>query len=481
LRIGAGGGPDERFRGRIDEVRIYDTCLSAASVALVATDASITEILATPAAKRNPEHADKLRAYFLAQHAPPEIRQAQRRVLDLDAQHERLIATFPTVMVMQERKQPRPTFVLARGAYDQPGEPVSAGVPASLSARSDNGSDAGPNDRVGFARWLVDPSNPLTARVAVNRYWQMYFGTGLVKTSEDFGTQGERPSHPQLLDWLAVEFRENGYRQKELLRRIVTSETYRQSSHASAAARERDPSNRLLARGSRFRVPAETVRDIALETSALIRHRIGGPSVFPPQPPEINALSYGATTWTTSSLDDRYRRGLYTFWKRTSPYASMVAFDAPSAEVCCVRRPRSNSPLQALVLLNDEVFHEAAQAFAARILAHLETLDVDDARERTRRGATHAFRLAVARSPIAPELGLLVAFVERQRERLHGTAAGGTAAGGTASPLDAHALTPFALPDELGAVAARTDRVELAAWTALARVLLNLDETITRP
>jgi hypothetical protein len=456
LRIGAGGGPDERFRGRIDEVRIYDTCLSAASVALVATDASITEILATPAAKRNPEHADKLRAYFLAQHAPPEIRQAQRRVLDLDAQHERLIATFPTVMVMQERKQPRPTFVLARGAYDQPGEPVSAGVPASLSARSDNGSDAGPNDRVGFARWLVDPSNPLTARVAVNRYWQMYFGTGLVKTSEDFGTQGERPSHPMLLDWLASEFMHRGWDVKAMQRAIVTSATYRQSSHATPAMRRRDPDNRLLAHGPRFRLPAEAIRDQALAVSGLLTRTLCGPSVKPYQPEGLWNEIATTNQYDQSTGADLYRRSLYTYWKRTVAPPSMMTFDAAGREMCSVRSSRTNTPLQALTLLNDVTFVEASRALAERMI----TEGGSTPEQRIAMG----FRLATARAPQPRELAVLVRGLEYHRQRFGEEREAGVRLMNVGESPRNDAL----------------DVTETAAYATIAGLILNLDEVVTK-
>ena len=265
---------------------------------------------------------------------------------------------------MKERDQPRETHVLARGNFLNPGEKVMPAVPAILPPLP-----AGePANRLTLARWLVSPENPLTARVAMNRVWEQYFGHGLVETVEDFGTQGERPTHPELLDWLATEFVRQGWSLKAMHRLIVTSATYRQSSRATPELIERDPYNRLLARGPRFRVPAETVRDMALEVSGLLSPKIGGPSVFPYQPDGIWTQIYSGDKWEISKGEDKYRRGLYTFWRRTSPYPAFMSFDAPSRELICARRLRSNTPLQALTTLNDPSFVEAAEALARRIM-----------------------------------------------------------------------------------------------------------------
>ena len=258
---------------------------------------------------------------------------------------------------------------------------------------------------LGLARWLVSDDNPLTARVAVNRIWEQYFGRGIVETSEDFGMQGERPTHPELLDWLAAEFMERGWSMRAIHRLIVTSAAYRQSSAVSAALQERDPYNRLLARGPRFRVEAEMVRDVALAASGLLSPEIGGPSVFPFQPEGIWDMPYNDDKWIESRGEDRYRRALYTFARRTAPYPGMLTFDAPSREVCTVRRVRTNTPLQALTVLNDPVFFEAAQALAARMIG--EGGADPDSR------AVYGFRLCVARRPKPEELRKIVGWFRR--------------------------------------------------------------------
>jgi hypothetical protein len=306
-------------------------------------------------------------------------------------------------------------------------------VPSVLGALPE---DQPPN-RLGLARWLVSDSNPLTARVTVNRLWEALIGRGLVETVEDFGTQGDPPSHPELLDWLAVEFMEHGWSQKAILRAIVGSATYRQSSAASPALRERDPDNRLLARASRYRLEAEAVRDTALAAAGLLSSRIGGPSVHPPQPEGVWNVPYSDMRWENSSGEDAHRRGLYTFIRRSSPYPSLVTFDAPSREQCVPRRPRTNTPLQALTTLNDPVFVEAARALAGRM-------------EREG-GSTTAGRIAyghllcTARRPDARDLAALEALHARERVRLGADPAADT-----------------------------------GALASVASVLLNLDATLTR-
>jgi hypothetical protein len=355
-----------------------------------------------------------------------------------------------TTMVLEER-DPRDTHVLIRGEFLKRGMKVSPDVPAVLPPL-DKKSGVTPN-RLDLARWLVCDKNPLTARVTVNRIWQRYFGRGLVKTVEDLGTQGERPSHLELLDWMAMEFMRQGWSQKAMHRLIVTSATYRQSSRSTPQLQERDPENVLLARSPRLRVEAEIVRDIALTAAGLIQHRIGGPSVLPPQPQGITDLSRGNLIWVTASGPDRYRRGMYTFWKRTSPYPGLTVFDAPTADESTVQRVRSNTPLQALTTLNDEVFVEAAQAFALRLLKEVP----DDNEARLRRG----FRLCVARDPDEFERETLLQTLKAEIERFSN------------KPQDAKALMPSNPP-------AGVEPVMFAAWFGIARVLLNLDETITR-
>lgn len=366
--------------------------------------------------------------------------------------------SFPRLRVMADLPEPRPTHILVRGDYRNPGEQVSPGVPASLGKLPDG---LKPN-RLALARWLTQPQHPLTARVHVNRLWQMIFGVGLVKTSEEFGSQGERPSHPELLDWLAVEFFESGWNVKHMLKLIVTSATYRQSSKISPGLLELDPENRLLARGARFRLPAETVRDNALAVAGLLdrTRAVGGPSVKPYQPGDLwREFSYGDSADKTYVRDkgaDLYRRSIYTFWKRSILYPSHAIFDAPNREVCTARRPVTNTPLQAYVLLNDETFVEAARVLAQGVSAeHLEHFS---------KQLHRAFHRALARPPSAAEAAtmenlyhqMLVVY-RRQPE-----AAARLLAVGDSPPL------------------AGADPASLAAWTCVANAILNFDETITK-
>jgi hypothetical protein len=359
-------------------------------------------------------------------------------------------------MVMLEQDEARETAVLARGDYRNRGEIVTPGVPAVLPAIS---KDL-PANRLGLAKWLLDPGHPLTARVAVNRYWQMYFGNGIVKTAEDFGSQGDPPSHPLLLDWMATEFIRTGWDIKAMQRLIVTSATYRQSSRMTPELHERDPENRLLARGPRYRLPAEMVRDNALSVSGLLHEQLGGPAVFPYQPKGIwEELAFGdvysAQTYVPSHGTDLYRRSMYTFWKRTAPPVSLITFDAPDREKCTARRAVTNTPLQALVLLNDPTYVEAARALAQRMIRQGA-----DPSKRIR----YAFRLVAARDPGAKEIAVLrdLARVETAEYRTRKDAALKLVSIGESKP-DAAVNTS-----------------ELAAWTTVASTILNLDETITK-
>src|SRR5262249_6244795 len=281
---------------------------------------------------------------------------------------------------------------------------VTPGVPAKLHPLP----DGAPANRLGLARWLVDPNNPLVGRVTMNRLWARYFGRGFVETSEDFGVQGELPTHPELLDWLAVEFVEGKWGLKAMHRLIVTSAVYRQSSQVTRQFHERDPYNRLFARGPRFRMDAEMVRDNALAISGLLNRKLGGPSVFPYQPDGVWFNPYSSDKWVMSTGGDQYRRGLYTFWRRTAPYATFMAFDAPSREVFCERRPRTNTPLQALATLNDKAFVECAQALARRMVA-----EAQGEKER----AVQGFRLCVARAPTAAETETILGLYRESLER----------------------------------------------------------------
>jgi hypothetical protein len=330
-------------------------------------------------------------------------------------------------------------------------------VPAAIGPRLPK--DAPPN-RLSLANWIVDPRNPLTARVTVNRFWQQYFGTGLVKTAEDFGAQGEWPSHPELLDWLATEFVQSGWDAKHIQRLIVTSATYRQSSHVSEELAQRDPENRLLARGPRFRLDAEGVRDMALAVSGLLVDTIGGKSVKPYQPPGLwEAISYTSSNtahFVKGKGDALYRRTMYTFWKRTSPPPALTTFDAPSREECTVRRGRTNTPLQALVLMNDDQYVEAARHLAARM--------VHEGGATPTERIVFAFRLATSRRPTADEIAVFTRLFDEQKAAYANNA---EAAERLIHVGDSPADTTV-------------DARELAAWSIVANVILNLDETITK-
>jgi len=452
FRIGAGGGLGSRFRGYIDDVRIYDRDLSANEVEAVATIDSITDIAVIPADQRSKSQSKKLRACYLETAAPKPIQHAYRQVVRLRREKRQLIESFPTTMVMQEMREPRSTYVLIRGEYDKPGEEVTPGVPAALSPLR----KAAENNRLALAQWLIDPANPLTARVIVNRYWQTFFGTGLVKTMEDFGTQGQRPSHSELLDWLATEFIRIGWDVKALHKMIVTSATYRQSSRITPLLLKRDSDNRLLARSTRLRLTAEMIRDQALAVSGLLVEKIGGPSVKPYQPAGLwKEISTGGP-YEQDEGEKLYRRGLYTYRKRTVAPPSMIAFDASTRETCLVRETRTNTPLQALTLMNDVTFVEASRALAERMM--------------TEGGATpnerivFAFRLATARRPLPVDRRILLSGLHKHLEHYRG------------NPDAARKLVSAgeSVRD------AEIDMVELAAYTVTASLILNLDEAITK-
>jgi hypothetical protein len=392
--------------------------------------------------ERSADEQQKLLDYFLG--VAPELADARKPI-------ESLRQTLPpklTTLVMRQRPagHSRQTFVHHRGEFLQTDEPVEPGVPAFLPPLP----EGGPANRLTFARWLVSRDNPLTARVQVNRQWAAFFGRGFVRTVQDFGYQGELPSNQPLLDWLAVQFMKDGWSFKKLDRLIVTSATYRQTSNVTPDLIARDPDNILLARGPRFRAEAEIVRDSALQSSGLLSERIGGPSVFPPQPASVTTEgAYGALKWKTSTGEDRYRRSLYTFSKRTAPFALYQTFDAPGGEVCVARREVSDSPLQALSLLNDTVFVEAAQALGKRCAQCNE----DDAAR-----AQDIFRRFLVRAPDSRELAMLVEFARHERERF------------AQDRKEAAQL----------AGGAGGDPVERATWTAVARAVMNLDEAVTK-
>ena len=371
---------------------------------------------------------------------------AEQAKLDRDARQKTTIASVP---VMRERAQPRETFIHVRGDFRNQGERVSPAAPAVFSLPQ----HAQPQDRLALARWLVDSQNPLVARVVVNRFWQSYFGQGLVRTPDDFGAQGTPPSHPELLDWLATEFVESGWDMKHIHRLIVTSATYRQSAQITRDAQSIDPENLWLARMPRVRLPAEQIRDQALAASGLLASTAGGPPVFPTQPAGYWERRILPGKWTNSQGTDRHRRTIYTYWRRMALHPSLEVLDAPARENCVVQRNVSNVPTQALVLLNDPIFHEAASALAARVIR--EAKDSNDA-DRLER----AFLLVLGRSPEQTERTRFLEFIAQQRKDLQ------------ADP----ALTKTSSDDSTTA-----DPLDLAVWTLAGSVLLNLDETITRP
>jgi hypothetical protein len=452
LRIGGGGGIENRFHGSIDDARVYQAALSPAEAAVLATRDPISKIVTIAPPKRSPAQAGKIRLCFLDQYASPEIQQAWRDLRELRQQRQRLIESFPTVMVMQERTQPRDTFLLVRGAYDKPGDKVARGVPAVLPPLP-SGVE---NNRLGLARWLVDPSNPLTARVMVNRLWQMYFGVGIVKTVEDFGSQGEWPTNPELLDWLATEFMRTGWDVKAIVKTIVTSATYRQSSSVSRDLLQRDPENRLLARGPRFRLSAEQVRDQALAISGLLVEKIGGPSVKPYQPAGLWKELAGGEDYKQEKGENLYRRSLYTFWKRAVAPPEMMTFDSPGRETCVVRETRTNTPLQALTLMNDVTYLEAARVLAQRMM--IEGGQTPAAR------ISYAFKLATARSLEPRKSGVLLGSFQHY--------------------LDSFQTNPEAARKLVSeGDSPRNEKLnvsELAAYTTVASLILNMDETVTK-
>jgi hypothetical protein len=459
FRIGWDNNPHSvRYTGQWGEISFWNRALNAGEVT------SLFESRALPfAAGRQRSHeASAVEAAWLRE---AELKASNadfaRDAAELQKLRAELLALkreAPTVMVMQEMATPRETHILVRGSYEAPGEKVDAGVPEELLGAWPAGA---PKNRLGLAQWLTKPDHPLTARVVVNRFWQQLFGQGVVKTSDNFGMQGEWPSHPELLDWLAREFVDSGWNVKALMKRMVLSATYRQSSSSSPELIARDPENRLLARGPRFRLPAEVIRDQALQISGLLKQRVGGPSVYPYQPADLYkgivvAANYPGTKYIESKGDDLYRRSLYTFWKRTVPHPTMNVFDAPDREVCIVRRNTTNTPLQALTLLNDPIFVEAARKLAERAIH--EGGAAPQARLKL------AFRLATGRAADERETRVLQKSLDQMLAAYRADEAGARALIGVgASPFD------WSIPPG-----------ELAAYTAVANIILNMDEVITK-
>jgi Protein of unknown function (DUF1553)/Protein of unknown function (DUF1549)/Concanavalin A-like lectin/glucanases superfamily/Planctomycete cytochrome C len=451
LRIGAGEGPEDRFQGAIEDVRVYNRALSPEEAGVLPVLESASEIAAISPTKRTPAQASKLAFCFLDQYAPVAVQESRLQVAEAQHDRDQYYASIPTVMVMKEGP-PRDAYILKRGAYDARGDKVSAGLPHVLSSMP----ASFPNNRLGLAEWLVDRSNPLTARVTVNRFWQMLFGTGLVKTVDDFGSQGEWPVYQDVLDSLAVGFMDSGWDVKALLKTMVMSATYRQSSKVTPALLEKDPENRLLARGPRFRLPPQAIRDQALAVSALLVEKVGGPPVKPYQPPGLwEEVSFGEG-YKPDTGDALYRRSLYTFWKRTVAPPTMVTFDAATRETCMVRANRTNTPLQALNLMNDVTYIEASRKFAERMMKDGGATPADR--------INFAFRLVLARPPKPQEQAVLLDTLSQFKARYQakpGAAAKYLSQGD--SPRDP-----------------KLDPADLAAYTAIASLILNLDETITK-
>ncbi len=398
---------------------------------------------------KSPETRTSANAALIERHYALEVApalEAERKKLD---EARAAIPKFPTSLVMTPRDPPRATHLQHRGEFLNPREEVEMGVPAVLPPLP----DGAPPNRLTLARWIANENNPLTARVAMNRLWQQVFGRGIVGTVDDFGTRGDKPANPELLDWLAIEFVRAGWDYKHMHRLLVTSAAFRRDAPVTPLALEKDPENLLLARAPRLRLEAETIRDVALAASGLLNDRIGGPSVYPPQPAGVAEVAYDGAQWPTSHGADRYRRGLYTYMKRTTPYAAAVTFDAPSGEELCPRRERTITPLQALTLLNDQVYLEAAQALAKRAI---------DARKNDRDRIEYLYLLCLARTPGAHEIARIEQFLQSTRIAL---AADAPRARQIAGPIGVLSAAP---------------PPELAAWTTVCRAILNLDETITR-
>jgi mono/diheme cytochrome c family protein len=420
--------------------------LSATAMDKVSSPPKIPEkirnILA--ATSRGDKDTKELDKYFRS--VAPELKKVRDTLADLRKSEGELDRAIARTAVMEAVAKPRDTHMMIRGGFLSKGEKVDPGLPAVFGGHPDPKLS-----RLDLARWLVSDDNPLTARVMINRLWEQYFGIGIVETSEDFGTQGEPPSHPALLDWLATGFMRQGWSLKAVHKTIVMSATYRQDSKASPELLQRDPYNRLLARGPRLRLEAEMIRDQALAIAGLLSKKMGGPSVFPPQPEGLWQVVYSGDKWETSKGDDRYRRGVYTFWRRTVPHPAMTTFDAPSREFCVVKRTRSNTPLQALNLLNDPAYVEAAQALARRIA---KAGDTEPER------VAYGLRLSLARNASPPEIKRLVSLYQEQFKHFANDSAAARKMAGEKCAAD--------------------EAASLAAWTVVANVLLNLDELITK-
>jgi mono/diheme cytochrome c family protein len=435
------------FRGQIDDVRFYERVIGSNEVAALYVHPNLL-IAKLPKDQRTKEQRDELKDFFRENHAV-DFLAARSRLTQLQKEKKQLLAEIPDTMVMDELEKPRDTFMLVRGNYQNKGEKVTPGTPGCWPPLPSNQ----PTNRLALARWLVATNNPLTARVTVNRMWAMFFGVGLVKTSNDFGSQGELPSHSELLDWLACEF-SSDWDIKRMIRLIATSTSYRQSAVVNKDKLERDPYNRLLTRGPRLRLDAELIRDNALAASGLLNAKIGGPSIKPYQPPNIWDIT--DHKYKQSTGDDLYRRGLYVFWKRAAHYPSFQTFDAPSREICTLQRQRTSTPLQSLVVMNDPVYVEAARVLAARVM--------HEGGDTLREQLVLAFRLTLARPPRSEEIKVLEKTFHEQQARF---------ASDTNAAMALLSIGDSTRPKDL-------PLVDHAAMTGVANVLLNLNETMTK-
>jgi hypothetical protein len=443
---------DSGFKGgRVDELRVFNRELSALESAHLAGDSLFGDLLKRPALALSPAERSLLFDHFCTA-ISPEMARWREDQLGVRQELNRLVMSIPDIMVMQELPTPKPAHILRRGAYDAPGEAVTAGVPAALPPLP----AGAPANRLGLARWLLAPENPLMARVTVNRAWQMMFGRGLVETADNFGTQGAPPTHPELLDWMARDFMDGGWDWKHLLREIALSSTYRQSSKAGADLLAADPQNDWLARGPARRLTAEMLRDQALAVSGLLSETVGGPSVKPYQPEGLWEVAMGNPRYDQGHGAELHRRSLYTYWKRTVPPPAMVTFDAAERNACVVRRQSTSTPLQALALLNDPQIVEAARHVAERMYREAGPTDAER--------VSHAFRLVTGRRASEREAAVLVSMLQTQRARFRSE--------------------PAAASRLLGVGEARNSaewsEVDLASGAVLAEALLNHDEAILR-
>ncbi len=456
LTLGSRAGKKVLIGAKFDEFMFYDRKLSDREIAYVALVDDVRASLTKDVKKRTANEKKILNDFYTSQFDAPYYKMTQQ-IEKLNQQEKKLKTKMTTTLVYKERKKIKQAYFLNRGEYDKKGKKVVRNTPAQLPPMA----KGLPQNRLGLAKWLVSNQHPLTSRVTVNRFWQQVFGIGIVETAEDFGSQGTPPSHPQLLDWLAVDFRENGWNVKRLMKQMVMSATYQQSSKITAESFKRDPKNRLLARGSRYRLDAETLRDQALAVSGLLVKKIGGRSVKPPQPGGLwKAVGYSGSN-TVKFVQDKgankvYRRTLYTFLKRTSAPPEMSTFDAPSREECRVRRERTNSPLQALLLMNDPQYFEAARFLGQRMIKEAGKTNAEK--------IIFAFQLTTTRKPTTKEIALLTVSLNDHLTEFKANP-------DAAKKVIAIGETP---PDK------KLDVPQLAAWTMVANLILNLDEVITK-